>query len=252
MFPLPNSPVFPTSAFLTLSSILLSGVIVLPLFAETDPPSGDGTRPAVSASAPYIISPRNSLTRNQSPRFQWARVENLESSYIVSLASVDRGTFWQKEVMGIETIYDGEPLDPGTKYTLSVTARSNSVNRSDNTQISIFYVISEEERAEVEAELRRIEASTDPSDRRVFLGSQVELLLDHYLTGDAIDFLDAELVKNPNSRDAVCLLDDLFEQANDAMLDAIGVQATLARYLEDRNLENCDTYQSPTNTNGDQ
>lgn len=239
MFLTSNSPLFPTSALLTLSSILLSGVIVLPLFAETDPPSDDGTRPTIDANAPYIISPRDSDTRNQAPRFQWAQVEGVES-YTVSLTSRDRGMFWVKEIFGIETIYDGDPLPPETDYILSVTARSNDPTRTDNTQTTTFYVISDTERAEIEAELRNLEAIADPNDRGTLLESQVELLSNKYLISDAIDLLDAELVSNPNSLDAICLLDDLFEQANDAMLNAIGVRDSFVQYRDDHHLGECE------------
>lgn len=239
MFPASNSPIFPSSALLTLSSILLSGVITLPLFAETDPPSDDGTRPAIDANAPYIISPRNSATRNLAPRFQWAQVDGIES-YTVSLTSVDRGMFWVKEIAGIETIYDGDPLQPETDYILSVTARSDNAARADNIQTTTFYIISDAERAVIEAELHRLEAIADPNDRGALLESQVELLSSKYLMSDAIDLLDAELVDNPDSLDAVCLLDDLFEQANDAMLNAIGLRESFVQYREARNLGSCE------------
>ncbi len=230
--------VFPSSVLLTLTSVLLSGVIIRPIFAETDPPN-NGPRPTIDANAPYIISPRNSDVLDRTPRFQWARVQTADS-YIVSLESRGRGVFWQTEVEGIEAIYDGAPLDAETEYTLTVTTRSKDSERSDNVQTTTFYTISDTHREMVEAELRRLETIADPNDRGTLLDSQVELLTDQNLIGDAIDLLDLELVNNPDSLDAICLLDDLFEQANDMALNALGFQDSFDQYRNDRNLGTCE------------
>jgi hypothetical protein len=82
--------------------------------------------------------------------------------------------------------------------------------------------------------------TTDPNDRGTLLESQVELLSEYALIGDAINLLDLELINNPDSLDAVCLLDDLFEQANDMVWNALRIQDQLDQYRTDRNLGSCE------------
>jgi hypothetical protein len=240
MFQLSSLFILPSSVFLALASVLLSGVITRPSFAETDPPNPGGPRPTIDANAPYIISPRDSDVLDRTPRFQWARVQTA-NSYIVSLASRGRGVFWQVEVEGTEATYDGTPLAAETEYTLTVTLRSQEANRSDNVQTTTFYTLSDDQRETIEAELQRLETIADPSDRGTLLGSQVKLLTDQDLIGDAIDLLDLELVNNPDSLDAICLLDDLFEQVNDTALNALGFQDSFEQYRNDRNLGSCES-----------
>lgn len=228
----------PSSVLLTLASVLLSGVILRPILAQTDPPN-DGPRPTIDANAPVIISPRNSDVLDPTPRFLWARVQAVDV-YTVSLESPDRGVFWRTEVEGTEVIYDGAPLDAETDYTLSVMARSNDLGRGDNTEIATFVIIADDERETINAELRHLEAIADPSDRGALLESQIEFLSEHDLIGDAINLLDIELINNPDSLDAICLLDELFEQANDIALKALGFQASFEQYRNDRNLGSCE------------
>jgi hypothetical protein len=238
MFHSSSFSAFALSVLLSVTSVLLSSALLRPLRAQTDPPNG-GPRPTYDANAPYIIAPRNSNLLDQTPRFQWTRVQDVES-YVVSLESGSRGVFWQTEVEGTEVVYDGAPLEAETDYTLKVKARSNDADRADSTESTTFYTISDTDRVTVETELHRLEMTTDPNDRGTLLESQVELLSEYALIGDAINLLDLELINNPDSLDAVCLLDDLFEQANDMVWNALGIQDQLDQYRIDRNLGSCE------------
>ncbi|TAF56516.1 MAG: hypothetical protein EAZ61_03050 [Oscillatoriales cyanobacterium] len=230
---------FAASLLLSTTSALLSGVVLRPVLAETDPPNPGGPRPIYDATAPYIIAPRNSELLDQTPRFQWTRVQNV-ASYVVSLESADRGVFWQTEVEGTEVVFDGAPLAADTDYTLKVKARSQETGRTDNTEVTTFYIIPEAERTAIEAELQRLETTLDLNDRGTLLESQVRLLSEEGLIGDAINLLDLELVNNPDSLDAVCLLRDLFEQTKDPTLKALGIPEQLDQYRIDRNLGSCE------------
>ncbi len=132
-----------------------------PLTKEEIPPCNeeDGCdRPVLDRSIPHLISPRATLvtvSATDNLILWWSAVEvpNYTPNYTVRIRGLD-GTNWERDVRDTVTVYNGEPLQPGGRYIISVDAHNG-----EQPAESIFQVMTVEEEAEIDRQIAELETA---------------------------------------------------------------------------------------------
>ncbi|BAY35688.1 hypothetical protein NIES2111_00040 [Nostoc sp. NIES-2111] len=164
------------------------------------------TRAPNDPTIPYIISPRDTAILSGKPTLRWNAVKGA-TSYKVTLRGP--GVNWTTNVKQSEVVYSGqEPLQPGFRYRVVVTADNGATSESD-APVG-FNLLSEGEAQQVKAEITQLQKQplTDESKNLAL----AYLYQSKNLNAVAIDLL-AGLVKQENQSTAVYqLLGSLYQQ----------------------------------------
>lgn len=182
-------------------------------------------RPVFDRSIPQLISPRaTALTSFAAENLvvQWSGVEipNYTPSYTVTVRGLD-GSTWQEEVTDTTAIYDGDPLQPGGQYIISVDAHTGEPPAE-----SIFRVMSEQEEAELVRQIGELDRAT-LSDAE-YAVSAAKIYRDARAFTEAIDILETAIARFPDLPAPYCELISVYQERYPDLM-ALDVYGELVR-----------------------
>jgi tetratricopeptide (TPR) repeat protein len=165
-------------------------------------PSDDMSPPRSSSSTiPYLISPRQTYILNGNPTLRWNSIPGA-MRYQVEVSG--NGEPWTVEVRETQVEYAGEPLQPGYRYQVTVTADNGTSTQSENDVG--FTILGGEEAQGVRTELARLER---PPLTEETAFEWVDVYSPHGLYADAIEVLEEQIRNGNQTLDVYGALGDL-------------------------------------------
>jgi hypothetical protein len=177
---------------------------------------GDDTSPSrgvTDPTLPYLISPRNTAILESQPLLRWHPIPGV-TRYRVEVGA--NGQTWTEEVGETQVVYAGEPLKPGFRYWVTVTA-DNGTSTKGKDDVG-FTVLGEDEAQEATAEIARLEGQL-LTEETAF--EWVEVYTQHGLYADAIEVLERQVRSGNRTLDVCGALGDLYRWVG---LDALAVE----------------------------
>ncbi|MDJ0674410.1 MAG: tetratricopeptide repeat protein [Calothrix sp. MO_167.B42] len=149
---------------------------------------------------PYVLSPRNSNILDEKPTLRWHPVEGV-SSYTVEVSGGKDATWrWTKQVKQpsvVSVVYDGQPLERGWNYWVTIKANGLSTRVKDTPRFSL---LKKKHIQKIKGEVAQLQQSSLPPEPKTI--ALAHLYRTNNLNSQAIELLEG-LVKQGSKTTAV-------------------------------------------------
>ncbi|MCT7951004.1 fibronectin type III domain-containing protein [Ancylothrix sp. C2] len=183
----------------------VSGAINGCRMGSTGDPRLPVPRTLVSENNPFIISPRQTALLNDRLVLRWNPVAGVKT-YTVKLRD-SAGLKWETEVSENQIIYNGSPLQPGERYTLSVRAESPTTSENEST---IFWLLDEKTDQAVREKIAAVDRQALPSDAKAL--AKANIYSKYRLFAAAIEVLETSAAGGNSTASFSQMLSALYEQ----------------------------------------
>lgn len=186
------------------------------------------TRNSLDSTAPYIISPRNSLVLSDRPWFRWNAVAGV-TTYRVEIPRLG----WQVETTDTQIRYLGETLlEPGRRYRLLVEADNGKTSRQGD-EVTGFTLVDASIAQQVNSQIAQLEQQ-ELSQESLTLAIAF-LYLEYDLQAEAVEVLTGAIARGIESVSIDRLLGEVYYQSGLAELARSSFEKALmlARSLSD-------------------
>jgi hypothetical protein len=172
---------------------------------EPGSPGGDENNAArgqpISKDTPHIITPRRSRTLNDRPILRWYEVVGV-TTYTVRIQG--ETVNWEKSVDDTEVQYDGDPLQPGGPYILTVNA-----NNGEELSTERFWVMPPAQAEAIQAQRLQLEAQLDGDAETIAIA---QLYTENALFADALSLLEPLVYRQISDVSAYCMLKNVYNE----------------------------------------
>ena len=183
----------------------VSGAINGCQMGSTGDPRLPVPRTLVSENNPYIISPRQTALLSDPLILRWNPVAGVKS-YTVKLRD-SAGLKWETEVSETQVMYNGKPLQPGERYTLSVRTDSASTSENEST---IFWILDKQTEQTVREKIAAVDRQALPSEAKAL--TKANIYSKYRLFAAAIEVLETSTAGGNSTASFSQMLSALYEQ----------------------------------------
>jgi predicted Rdx family selenoprotein len=189
------------------------------------------TRSPNDPTIPYIISPRDTAVLEAQPLLRWNPVVGVKR-YQVEVQGP--GVRWQIKVEQSQVVYgDSQPLKPGMRYRVVVTADNGASSQSDT--VTGFTLLDKAAAGQIKTEVTQLQQQALSEEGKILAVAHLER--SNELNAAAIDRLEQWLSKGNRSAAANQLLGNLYWQVGLPRLARERYVTGLELMKQDGNLE---------------